>query len=76
MFYDTFIHTKSDSAFLEFSFETVMQMKKDRNGFKIIFSIARLAESDRLPRNPLLPLLLWISIPDRDGIGSSEKRRK
>lgn len=49
MFYDMFIHTKSDFAFLEFSFSTVMQIQKDRNGFKMIFSIGRLAQSDRLP---------------------------
>lgn len=76
MFYDMFIHTKSDSVFLEFSFQTVMQMQKDRNGFKMIFSIGRLAESDRLPRNTLLPWLLQTSSPGRDGMGSSEKRKK
>lgn len=50
MFSDMFIHTKSDSAFLEFPFQTVMQMQKDRDGFKMIFSTGGLAGSDRLPQ--------------------------
>lgn len=53
-----------------------MQMQKDRDGFKPIFSIGRLAESDRLPRNALLLLFLQTSSPGRDGMGSSEKRKK
>lgn len=50
MFSDMFIHTKSGSAFLELPLQTVMQMQKDRDGFKKIFRAGGLAGSDRLPR--------------------------
>lgn len=48
MVYSMFIHTKSAFAFLGFSFKTLMQIQNDKNGFKVIFSIWRLAQDDRL----------------------------
>lgn len=53
-----------------------MQMRKDKNGFKIIFSVGRLAGSDRLPQAPPPPLLLQPASPGGDGTGGSEKRKK
>lgn len=50
MFPDVFIRTKSDSAFLDFPFQTLMQTQGDGDGFKMIFRGGRLAGSDRLPR--------------------------
>lgn len=44
MFYGMFIHTKSAFASLDFSCKTLMQIQNDRNGFKMIFSIWRLAQ--------------------------------
>lgn len=48
MLYGMFIHTKSAFAFLDFSFKTLMQIQNDKKGFKVIFSIWRLAKNDRL----------------------------
>lgn len=48
MVYGMFIHTKSAFAFLGFSLKTLMQIENDKNGFKMIFSIWRLAKNDRL----------------------------
>lgn len=72
MFSDMFIHTKSDSAFLEFAFQTVMQMQKGRDGFKVIFRTGRLAGSDRLPRKTA-PVEFQ---PGEGGMGSSERRKE
>lgn len=42
MFCGMFIHTKSAFDFLGFSLKTLMQIKNDKNGFKMFFSIWRL----------------------------------